>query len=319
VLKGDPARLTQVLNNLISNAIKFTDAGSVTLGIGVEASAEAACTLLFSVTDTGIGIPADKQGVIFDAFVQADADTTRKYGGTGLGLAITKRLLELHESTLQLTSRPGEGSRFYFRLHLQKSTLRQPAVSAPSRLQPDDLGTLRLLLVDDNEINLMVASKFLQKWKIMPDFAPDGLAALGRVQERTYDLVLMDLQMPVMDGFEATRRIRAMGGAYRTLPIIALTADTVAGVREQALAAGMNDFLTKPYSPDDLYRVITRHARPDNAATGPPPRPLARPRRPSGGCASSTRWPAATRISSSTWCFPANAAWKSCSKGLPWR
>ncbi len=268
VLKGDPARLTQVLNNLISNAIKFTDAGSVTLGIGVEASAEAACTLLFSVTDTGIGIPAEKQGVIFDAFVQADADTTRKYGGTGLGLTITKRLLELQESTLQLTSRPGAGSRFYFRLQLKKGTPMQPAVCAPSRFRTDDLGTLRLLLVDDNEINVMVAAKFLQKWKITPDCAPDGLAALQRVREQTYDLVLMDLQMPVMDGFEAARRIREMGGPYRTVPIIALTADTVAGVKEQALAAGMNDFLTKPYSPDDLYRVITRHARPDNTANG---------------------------------------------------
>ncbi|HEX8530831.1 MAG TPA: ATP-binding protein, partial [Cytophagales bacterium] len=271
VLKGDPARLTQVLNNLISNAIKFTDAGSVTLGIGVEASAENACTLHFSVTDTGIGIPAEKQGVIFDAFVQADADTTRKYGGTGLGLAITKRLLELQESTLQLTSRPGEGSRFYFRLQLQKGTSTPPAVCAPSRFRTDDLGTLRLLLVDDNEINVMVAAKFLQKWKITPDCAPNGLIALGKVRERTYDLVLMDLQMPVMDGFEAARRIREMGGAYAAIPIIALTADTVAGVREQALAAGMNDFLTKPYSPDDLHRVITRHVRPDNTANGSAP------------------------------------------------
>ncbi len=276
VLRGDPARLTQVLNNLISNAIKFTDAGTVALGIAVEACTEDACTLRFSVTDTGIGIPADKQEVIFDAFVQADADTTRKYGGTGLGLAITKRLLELQESTLQLTSRPGEGSRFYFRLQLQKGTLPQRAASAPSPFRPDELGTLRLLLVDDNEINVMVASKFLQKWKITPDFAPDGLAALERIKERTYDLVLMDLQMPVMDGFEATRRIRGMGGAYLTLPIIALTADTVAGVREQALAAGMNDFLTKPYSPDDLYRVITRHARPGNAAAGSTPAAVGR-------------------------------------------
>jgi len=277
VLKGDPARLTQVLNNLISNAIKFTDAGSVTLGIGVEASTEAACTLLFSVTDTGIGIPTAKQGVIFDAFVQADADTTRKYGGTGLGLTITKRLLELQESTLQLASRPEAGSRFYFRLQLAKGTLPQRAVCAPSVFPADDLGTLRLLLVDDNEINVMVACKFLQKWKITPDCAPDGLAALARVREQTYDLVLMDLQMPVMDGFEAARRIREMGGTYWTVPIIALTADTVAGVKEQALAAGMNDFLTKPYSPDDLYRIITRHARTASAARSAAPAPAAPP------------------------------------------
>jgi PAS domain S-box-containing protein len=282
VLKGDPARLTQVLNNLISNAIKFTDAGTVALGISVEASSEDACTLLFSVTDTGIGIPADKQGIIFDAFVQADADTTRKYGGTGLGLTITKRLLELQESTLQLTSRPGEGSRFYFRLQLEKGTLPQRTASAPSPFRTDELGTLRLLLVDDNEINVMVASKFLQKWKITPDFAPHGLAALERIKERTYDLVLMDLQMPLMDGFEATRRIRRLGGAYLTLPIIALTADTVAGVKEQALAAGMNDFLTKPYSPDDLYRVITRHARPGDAITWSTPAEGGAPTPPAG-------------------------------------
>jgi CheY-like chemotaxis protein len=141
----------------------------------------------------------------------------------------------------------------------------------------DDLGTLRLLLVDDNEINVMVAVKFLQKWKITPDCAPDGLAALARAREQTYDLVLMDLQMPVMDGFEAARRIREMGGAYRTVPIIALTADTVSGVKEQALAAGMNDFLTKPYSPDDLYRIITRHARTDGAARSAAPAPAAPP------------------------------------------
>ncbi len=270
-VKGDPARLTQVLNNLIGNAIKFTDSGGVSVAITAEAQTPSQCTLLFCITDTGIGIPIEKQQVIFDAFVQADTDTTRKYGGTGLGLAITKRLLELQESSLELDSQPGVGSRFYFRLTLTKGALPQKSEHQQNPFLPGDLSAVRLLLVDDNHINVMVASKFLQQWNIRPDHAADGLTALHQVQEATYDLVLMDLQMPVMDGFEATRRIRALGGRYLTIPIIALTADTVADVKERAQAAGMNDFLTKPYSPAGLYRVITRHTRsragetPDNA------------------------------------------------------
>lgn len=264
VIRGDQARLTQVLHNLISNALKFTQEGGVSVEVSLDGETDDDCILGFSVTDTGIGIPKDKQESIFDAFVQADAATTRRYGGTGLGLPITKRLLDLQKSSLHLISTPGSGSRFWFRLRFGKGQLPANSDQPGEPCQTVDLSTLRVLLADDNQINQMVASRFLQKWNITPALASDGLVALQKVMEAEYDLVLMDLQMPVMDGFEASRRIRQLGGKYLSLPIAALTADTVDDVRERALAAGITDFLTKPFSPDDLHRLVTRYARPQS-------------------------------------------------------
>ncbi len=262
VLKGDPVRLTQVLTNLVSNAVKFTSEGEVVVEISVADENAASALLRISVTDTGIGIPEDKQSAIFDAFEQASQDTTRRYGGTGLGLTITKRLLELQGSQIMLESKPGAGSRFFFSIRLKKGHLRTGShTGSDAALSPGDLGHLRLLLVEDNPINVLLARKCLEKWNLTPDHASDGQVAVYMVQQNQYDLVLMDLQMPVMDGFEATRQIRGLGEAYRYLPVVALTADTVADVREKATAAGMTDFLTKPYNPAELYKILERYSR----------------------------------------------------------
>jgi CheY-like chemotaxis protein len=262
VLKGDPVRLMQVLNNLVSNAVKFTNEGEVVVEITVADENSASALLCISVCDTGIGIPEDKQTSIFDAFEQAAQDTTRRYGGTGLGLTITKRLLELQGSQIMLESKPGEGSRFFFSLRLKKGILRTGIQAGRDAAHSTgDLGHLRLLLVEDNPMNVLLARKYLEKWNLTPDHATDGQIAVYMVQQNQYDLVLMDLQMPVMDGFEATRQIRGLGEAYRYLPVVALTADTVADVREKATAAGMTDFLTKPYNPADLYKILERYSR----------------------------------------------------------
>jgi CheY-like chemotaxis protein len=251
----------------------------VTLAVRRVDETPAGTKLHFSVTDTGIGIAADKLDLIFKAFEQADADTTRKYGGTGLGLAITRRLLEMQGSRIEVASTPGVGSTFHFTLELKKETSAAPATHPEETALAADLGHVRLLLAEDNPVNVMVARKYLAKWNITPDHAPDGRAALARVQEKAYDAVLMDLQMPEMDGLEATLAIRRLGGSYAALPIIALTADISAEVKAQSLAAGMNDFLTKPYHPADLYRVLTRFvhpaAHPLPAAVPPSPSPAA--------------------------------------------
>ncbi|MBD0254532.1 MAG: response regulator [Cytophagales bacterium] len=261
-LRGDPVRLMQILNNLVGNAVKFTDRGMVTLAVRPVAETSQGTTLHFSVTDTGIGIAADKLRLIFMAFEQADADTTRKYGGTGLGLAITKRLLEMQGSQIEVESTPGVGSTFHFSLALKKAASDALPTRPEDIVLTGDLGHISLLLAEDNPVNVMVARKYLAKWNITPDHAPDGRAALTRVQEKTYDVVLMDLQMPGMDGLEATLAIRRLGGRYTALPIIALTADISVEVKAQSLAVGMNDFLTKPYRPADLFRVLTRFVRP---------------------------------------------------------
>jgi PAS domain S-box-containing protein len=259
-LKGDSVRLTQVLNNLLSNAVKFTDRGYVTVEVRLSQSSAGRASVYFAVSDTGIGIPKEKQEVVFDAFVQAESATTRKFGGTGLGLAITKRLIELQGSRIQLESVPGIGSKFSFTLTFRTGNL--PALTPMDSHSPEEaenLSHVRLLLVEDNPMNVTIAEKFLQKWQIVPDHAENGRIALEKVQQQAYDIIFMDLQMPVMNGFEATQEIRALGGPYRQLPIIALTADTIDNVKERVLAVGMNDLLTKPYSPAGLYRMIIRY------------------------------------------------------------
>lgn len=264
VLNGDPVRLTQVLNNLISNAVKFTSEGEVVVEVAVAEETAASAVLCVSVKDTGIGIPEDKQESIFDAFEQAAQDTTRRYGGTGLGLTITKRLLELQGSRIRLESKPGEGSRFFFTIRMKKGISPTENHAGGAAPKPDDLGHLRLLLVEDNPMNVLLAGKFLEKWNVIPDHAGNGEIAVYMVQQNCYDLILMDLQMPVMDGFEATRQIRRLGGDFLHLPVVALTADIVADVKEKALAAGMTDFLTKPYSQTDLYNILERYGRREN-------------------------------------------------------
>ena len=256
-LTGDPVRLGQVLNNLVSNAIKFTEEGSVSVEATLSRAEGDEVEVHFRVTDTGIGIPDDKLETIFDSFTQASSDTTRKYGGTGLGLTITKRLLELQGSAIHVSSREGEGSTFYFtlRFHKNSETVNKPGTLAD--LDRDPLRGRKVLMVEDNEINRLVAEKICGQWGIQLEAVNSGEEAIARVQQEPFDLILMDLQMPHMDGFETTRRIRRLKGTYfRRVPIVAITATMLSDVREKVKRSGMNGYVTKPFQPDDLYKTM---------------------------------------------------------------
>ncbi len=262
VLVGDPVRLGQVINNLLSNAIKFTEEGSVRVEAQLKQLEGSYAEIGFAITDTGIGIAEDKLEYVFETFTQASSDTTRKYGGTGLGLTITKRLLELQNSPISVKSKLGEGSGFYFTLWFRKSEAQAlnlyPASAMPdSESQP--LRGRKILLVEDNEINRLVAAKIFQKWGIVLDEVTNGMEAVERVQQTTYDIVLMDLQMPHMDGYETTQLIRGLEGSYFSqLPIIAITASVMPDVQEKTRSSGMNDCVTKPFQPEELYGKMLR-------------------------------------------------------------
>ncbi len=257
---GDPVRISQILNNLVSNAIKFTHRGLVRIEAKVKERTEEYEDIEFSVSDTGIGIPADKMEYIFESFTQASSDTTRKFGGTGLGLAITKRLLEMQDSHIQVNSVEGLGSKFYFTLRLRKGKAAQKRyLSAATTNTFSNLSHIHLLLVEDNEINLLVATKFLSQWGIVPDYAMNGQEAIEKVKTRQYHIVLMDLQMPVKDGYDATIEIRALEEPYfQKLPIIALTASAMSDVKTRLLEIGMNEYISKPFNPNELYSKILR-------------------------------------------------------------
>ena len=208
----------------------------------------------FEVSDTGIGIAADKINLIFDNYTQASSDTARKYGGTGLGLAITKSLIELHNSSIYVESEIGKGSIFKFTIEFELSD--QKILSSLHEISTASLNAT-ILVVDDNQINRILAKKVLSKWGIKVDFAENGAIALEQVKNTVYDVVLMDLQMPEMDGFEATKAIRKLeGDYYRNLPIIALTASIVGKEKEKIYASGMNDYVMKPFVPSVLYSKI---------------------------------------------------------------
>jgi len=263
---GDPTRLTQILTNLIGNAIKFTHEGEITLALKQIKKASQSVFIQFDVKDTGIGIPADKIDSIFQNFTQAATDTNRLYGGTGLGLAITKHLVEMQGGTIEVDSELGKGSSFRFTLELgtvEKTVqVAKPVVQEISTgwTQPSVKG-LRILLVEDNLINQLVAKKFLHKWGVDLTIADNGQIALNTLRDHPdgFDLVLMDLQMPVMDGLQASKAIRKMNAPTSKLPIIALTASAVMDIREEAMEAGMNDFLTKPFDPKVLKQKIIQH------------------------------------------------------------
>jgi signal transduction histidine kinase/CheY-like chemotaxis protein len=257
-LVGDPTRTIQVITNLVHNAIKFTKEGTVRLVITVDAILDNTATFTVKVIDTGIGIAPEKQNMIFDRFTQADSSTSRSYGGTGLGLAITKRILELQGVTLQLRSMPGKGSQFYFTQTLAFSK-EGPGDLPDNRYTAGHRDLLRgisILLVEDNPLNVLVAQTMLENSGAQVDVAGNGVEALERLDRTRHMLVLMDLHMPVMDGYEATVLLRKRG---ETLPIIALTASTPKEVESDAFAAGLNDVVVKPFDPDDLFRVILQH------------------------------------------------------------
>jgi CheY-like chemotaxis protein/nitrogen-specific signal transduction histidine kinase len=251
-VQGDPVRLRQIIANFISNAIKFTHEGSITLTMAPSKAYPQGVWI--GVRDTGIGIPTEKQTIIFDAFAQGDSSTTRKYGGTGLGLSISKRLVELMGGQIGVESEVGVGSLFYVDLPLPTATP-QTALMQPTDDLPQTFPDKRILLVEDNAVNCKVAMHMLAKLQVQVEVATNGLEAVRKATESPYDLILMDCHMPEMDGYEATRTLRAQG--VQT-PIIALTANALEEDREKCLACGMNDYLSKPIQADMLRRTLAQ-------------------------------------------------------------
>jgi signal transduction histidine kinase/FixJ family two-component response regulator len=267
-LVGDPTRLRQVLINLVGNALKFTERGEVVVGVERQKGEGEGVLLRFRVRDTGIGIPAEKLQLIFEPFEQADGSTTRKYGGTGLGLAICARLVELMGGRIGVDSAAGVGSTFHFtaRFGLAPEAPARPA-AAPEAAPRAGVRPLRVLLAEDNVINQRLAVRLLEKLGHTAVVATTGREALEALREQAFDLVLMDVQMPDLGGLEATAAIRtAERGTGRRLPIIALTAHAMKGDRERCLAAGMDDYLSKPIKPQELSDALARLFPPGAAA-----------------------------------------------------
>jgi PAS domain S-box-containing protein len=281
---GDAGRLRQVLTNLLGNAIKFTDGGRVGVTAEVLHETEAELKVRFTVHDTGIGIPSDQQSRLFESFIQGDGSSTRKYGGTGLGLAISKQLVELLGGEIGVESEPWSGSRFWFTAEFAKPapgqvlvvpapkriskplatvrTVAPPAVPQVKQQVPAEVpavdAKLRVLLAEDNEINQRITKRLLQKLGLDADTVVNGREAVEALEKRKYDLVLMDCQMPNMDGFEATAIVRNREGAKHHTPICALTANAMEGDRERCLAAGMDDYISKPVGLDKLQKAVNR-------------------------------------------------------------
>lgn len=259
VLIGDPARLTQIINNLVSNAIKFTEKGSVRLEVNKRIETNENIVLAFVVADTGIGIPAERVDTIFDSFTQASGSTKRLYGGTGLGLTISKELTELQGGDLHLETEEGKGTTFTVTLTFEKGD--ETALNdAPTKAIDADVAAIRgayVLLAEDNIVNQKVMQRFLERWDIKLKVVENGQDAVEAVKNEEFDLVLMDLQMPVMDGYEATSIIRELDDPVKSkLPIIALTAAALKEVKEQVYDCGMDDFVTKPFNPADLQKAM---------------------------------------------------------------
>ena len=269
LLQGDYGKLRQILVNLTSNAIKFTSAGEVVVRISLEEKTSDAVTLRFSVKDNGIGIPTAKQKMIFDMFSQVDSSIIRKYGGSGLGLAISKQLAELMGGTMNVESQEGMGAKFWFTACLGLQHITEVLVpnspnkhnttqEHPSVIQPNH--DAKILLVEDNTTNQLVLLGMLKRMGLKADVASNGREAIDMLTSFVYDLVFMDIQMPVLDGFAATEILRDTQSSVRNhnIPVIAITAHAMSGDREKCLQAGMNDYLTKPISPEPLAKVIKR-------------------------------------------------------------
>jgi signal transduction histidine kinase/CheY-like chemotaxis protein/HPt (histidine-containing phosphotransfer) domain-containing protein len=263
LLRGDPVKLQQVLMNLIGNAIKFTDHGSVALSVSGDAAADRdQVELLFAVTDTGIGIPRDRQTEIFHSFTQADGSITRRYGGSGLGLSIVRSLVGLMGGEVQVRSEPGKGSVFSFTARFKPAV---GAVPGPARTEPDRFpvsGPVKVLVAEDVETNRVLMKLLLERRGHRVTVVHDGSEAVQALAAEPYDVVLLDVQMPGMDGLEATRIIRDPGSPVlrHDVPIIAVTAHALSDDRARCLAAGMDDYLAKPVVPEQLFRIVEQYA-----------------------------------------------------------
>jgi signal transduction histidine kinase len=259
---GDQIRLNQILSNLLSNALKFTAQGGITVTIRELERKESQSKLEFSVHDTGIGIPKEKQSEVFESFTQASPDTARRFGGSGLGLAICKKLIELQNGKLNLESEPGQGSTFTFVLTFTVSEKASKDQFAESAESYKGLEGKRILVAEDNKINFFVANKFLIGWGVIVSHAENGQLALDMLDENDFDLILMDLHMPVMDGIEATRIIRnSLNPEICSIPIVALTAAIMSENHDKIDQLNINDYVLKPFKPHDLFSRILKHVR----------------------------------------------------------
>jgi signal transduction histidine kinase/CheY-like chemotaxis protein len=255
-ISTDPTRISQILFNLTGNSIKFTSSGSVRIEVKVLNKDENKVNVRFLIEDTGIGISKEKMEAIFEPFTQASTSTTRNYGGTGLGLAIVKRLLALFESSVNLESVEGKGSKFWFDISFNRNNQALENDST-GKEQIFDLNNLKILVVEDNPVNSLLLKKIFHKWNNLPDFARDGYEALIKVSANNYDLILMDIHMPLLDGYETTIQIRQLADEKKaTVQIIALTASVSTNLNEKIREAGMNDYLSKPYNPKELYTKL---------------------------------------------------------------
>jgi signal transduction histidine kinase/ActR/RegA family two-component response regulator len=260
VLFGDPTRITQIIFNLVSNAIKFTRDGSIWVRVACIEDRHNIITVNFSVKDTGIGIQQNNLDTIFEPFAQESITTTRQYGGTGLGLAIIKRLLELQGLKMHVSSKISEGSEFSFNMEFpvstEKAEHRGESLALP-QTHGNAFGNLRVLIAEDNAVNVMLMKKLFSKWHLVPTIAENGERAIEMVQYGNFDIILMDLQMPVMNGFDAAVEIRKMPDPRKSnIPIIALTASALFDIKERVYNSGMNDYVSKPFKPDELLEKI---------------------------------------------------------------
>lgn len=262
---GDPTRLNQILTNLVGNAIKFTNTGEVRISVSTLKKSKDKVQLIFDVSDTGIGIPAESIGRIFESFTQATDDTSRKFGGTGLGLSITKQLIDLLGGTISVKSAVNQGSSFIFVLTYERCFEQTKEITTSSTEESGKfpLEGVRVLVVEDNAFNQLLATKILERWKCIVDVAEDGKIAVQKAKQNKYDVILMDIQLPEMDGYETTRFIRNnIALSKRNTPIIAMTAHAFASEVEKCMNASMNDYISKPFNEDTLFSKIIKVLKP---------------------------------------------------------
>ena len=278
-LSGDSTRLTQILTNLLHNAIKFTDKGNVELTVNLVQRDSEKVRLRYEISDTGIGIDPDRLPFIFESYSQAKPSIARQYGGTGLGLNISRKIVQLMGGALLVNSHPGSGSVFSVELEFRIGKNQKTTEAEDALLHEFNLDGIKILLVEDNAANMILAKKFLMSWGAKVDVAENGLTAINKVNSAKYDIVLMDLQLPIMDGYEACRVIRDLGFPADRLPVIALSAFVLDEVKTKAKSWGLNDFIPKPIDPNELYQKINFYAKksgkiPSDILNSPDEKPL---------------------------------------------
>ncbi|HOS48898.1 MAG TPA: response regulator [Bacteroidia bacterium] len=258
-IAGDPVRLTQILNNLLGNAVKFTEKGFIAIGASATESNGDSVVIEFTIKDTGIGIPQHKIGTIFESFTQAGSDITRKYGGTGLGLNISKQLVEKQNGTINVESVIDEGTTFIVKMPFMISKESTITEESSSTVINENNRDLSILVAEDHDINRFIIEKMLKEWGFKTAFATTGTEAVQKASEATYDLILMDVEMPDMNGYRATEVIRTeFTSSMKNVPIVAMTGNAMTGERERCLEAGMNDYISKPFKPEELKQLILK-------------------------------------------------------------